>query len=146
MNLKDYTPSDIETLRNRAKYEDGLLNARTSIVLVFNGLLAAAANIASTGPGTVPAVFGVAGFAFLFNALWLPCALQHGSYMRFLSRIIKESDNKPVDEKVRIDHQRKRLYGPTGFMTVIMPIMLTIGWFLWILWIFLKVKYPQQMN
>ena len=41
---KDHSPKDIETLRTRAKYEDGLLDSRTSIVLVFNGLLAAAAS------------------------------------------------------------------------------------------------------
>jgi hypothetical protein len=139
VNQKEYSPGDIKTLRNRAKYEDGLLNARTSIVLVFNGLMAAAANIASTGPSTAPAVFGVAGFAFFFNALWLPCALQHGSYMRCLSRIIQDSENKPIDEKIRIDNQRKRWpYGPTVFMTFIMPILLTFGWILWLLWIIMS--------
>ena len=139
MDPKDYPPKDIETLRTRAKYEDKLLNSRTNIVLVFNGLLAAAANIASFGQGNIPAVFGIAGFALLFNVLWLPCALQHGSYMGLLSRIIRESDHKPVDEKVRFEHQKKRLYGPTGFMTIIMPILLAVGWALWIL---LKVKFP----
>jgi len=139
MNATDLQPNDIETLRTRAKYEDGLLNARTNIVLVFNGLLAAAANIASIRSGNVPAVLGTAVFALFFNILWLPCALQHGSYMGRLSRTIKKSDHAPIDEKMRFEHQSKRLYGPTGFMTVIMPIALIIGW---ILWIVLRVMYP----
>lgn len=143
MDPKEYPLKDIETLRTRAKYEDGLLNSRTNIVLVFNGLLAAAANIASFSPNNIPAVFGIAVFALLFNVLWLPCALQHGSYMGLLSRIIRDSNHTPVDEKLRFKHQKKRLYGPTGFMTVVMPILLAIGWALWII---LKVKFPQQAN
>jgi len=137
MNPKDYPSErdDIETLRTRAKYEDELLNSRTSIVLVFNGLLAAAANIALFDPG-----IAVGGFAFLFNVFWLPCAFQHGSYIGLLSRIIKKSDHAPIDERVRVKHQKWRPYGPTGFMTIIMPIFLTVGWALWIL---LKVKFPQ---
>ena len=141
MHPKDYPtePGDIGKLRDRAMYEDNLLNSRTNIVLVLNGLLAAAANIALSDSGGI----AVGGFALLFNVLWMPCAFQHGSYMRLLSKIVNTSQHAPVDEQVRKKHQRWRLYGPTGFMTLIMPILLAVAWALWIV---LKVKFPQQTN
>ena len=141
MDPKDYPTAsgDIEDLRCRAMYEDNLLNSRTNIVLVFNGLLAAAANIALSDSGGV----AVGAFALLFNVLWIPCAFQHGSYMRLLSRIVKASPHAPIDEQVRKKHQSWRPYGPTGFMTFIMPILLAVAWTLWIV---LKVKFLQQTN
>ena len=73
MNAKDYRPEDVQTLRRRAEYEDGLLNARTNIVLVFNGLMAAAANLGSQSKAAV----GLAFITLVINLFWLRCAHQH---------------------------------------------------------------------
>jgi hypothetical protein len=131
MKMEDtkYTKEEIEHLRSRYEYEDGLLNTRIEIVLVFNGLMARAAGLGYNNPSAI----ALATVTLVINLFWLPCSFQHDSYMARLTRIIKASDQKPLSEKLRFEHQKWKIYGPTFFMSTILPLLLTSGWVLWIL-------------
>jgi hypothetical protein len=124
MDPEEYSPEDIKTFRHRAKYEDGLLNARTNIVLVFNGLMAAAANLGFKSKAGVVLAF----VTLIINLFWLPCAHHHGKFMNHLGKIMVKSSHKPIDEKVRFDLLGKRFVTPTTFMCWILPWLLAMGW------------------
>jgi hypothetical protein len=124
-----YSENDINEICIKRSSEDQLLNARTSIVLVFNGLMAVAASLGSA-ESYISIFFGIVIIGF--NFLWIPCAIQHGKYMSALTKIIRNSIFKPKSTEIRIMLQERRLYGPTIFMCYILPIMLFLSWIIWI--------------
>ncbi len=133
--MSEYSAEDIKELRSRQEYEDGLLNERTNIVLVFNGLMAAAASLGLHDPAAI----AIAAVTLAIDVLWIPCSFQHGRYMKLLGGIIRDSPHMPLSEKLRYEHQNKRLIRPTVFMSKILPVLLTIGW---VVWIVVKIKNP----
>ena len=133
----EYSAEQIRELRSRHEYEDGLLNDRTNIVLVFNGLMAAAASLGIQSRAAI----ALAAVTLAINVLWIPCSFQHGSYMTLLSKTIRKSPHKPLSEKLRHEHQKRRIITPTLFMSKVLPVLLTIGW---LVWIALKITNTEQ--
>ncbi|HUS89308.1 MAG TPA: hypothetical protein VMW91_08090, partial [Desulfosporosinus sp.] len=76
MTDKELSKEDTIALRDRVKYEDQLFNARTTIVLALNGLMAVAASLSLPG-GTR---LSIALVIIVVNALWILCARETKLY------------------------------------------------------------------
>ena len=127
MTDKELSKEDTIALRDRVKYEDQLFNARTTIVLALNGLMAVAASLSLPG-GTR---LSIALVIIVVNALWILCARETKLYVKKITLRLKQSKHLSIDEKIRFEFQEgRRRIRPTNFMCIIVPSLLTGGWIL----------------
>jgi hypothetical protein len=125
MELEKLKPNDVRALLKRRQYEDQLLNSRTGIVLLLNGLTGVAANLSL--PSQARLVIAVAVIAIDF--FWLLCALDTQRYIKRLTDDIKKSGMAPLDEQIRLNlFQNRRRIGPTTFMSIVAPTLLLAVW------------------
>lgn len=134
MTDKELSKEDTIALRDRVKYEDQLFNARTTIVLALNGLMAVAASLSLPG-GTR---LSIALVIIVVNALWILCARETKLYVKKITLRLKQSKHLSIDEKIRFEFQEgRRRIRPTNFMCIIVPSLLTGGWILGLILSFL---------
>ena len=134
MTDKELSKEDTIALRDRVKYEDQLFNARTTIVLALNGLMAVAASLSLPG-GTR---LSIALVIIVVNALWILCARETKLYVKEITLRLKQSKYLSIDEKIRFEFQEgRRRIRPTNFMCIIVPFLLTVGWILGLILSFL---------
>jgi hypothetical protein len=114
-----------EQLRHRIEQEDELLNARTNIFLVMNGLAAVAVGIDSRSGGRLL----VCIITCFINILWLLCALQSRQVLKYVTKdMLRCFPNHPVERIVQDalgDHHWMR---PTTILAIYIPGLVTIGW------------------
>ncbi len=118
-----------DRLRDRLDHEGRLLNNRTSMFLVANGLGAVA-----IGLGGVPGA-AVIGVLVVANGLWLLCGLQTRSAIRSLTRLHfaeKKTGqiSDPADDAIRegLRWVPKNCH-TTDILGLWMPLLVTAGWF-----------------
>ena len=134
MTDKELSKEDTIALRDRVKYEDQLFNARTTIVLALNGLMAVAASLSLPG-GTR---LSIALVIIVVNALWILCARETKLYVKEITLRLVQSKHLSIDEKIRFEFQEdRRSIKPTNFMCIIVPSLLTGGWILGLILSFL---------
>ena len=134
MTDKELSKEDTIALRDRVKYEDQLFNARTTIVLALNGLMAVAASLSLPG-GTR---LSIALVIIVVNALWILCAHETKLYVKKITLRLQQSKHLSIDEKIRFEFQKRRhRIKPTTFMCIIVPSLLTGGWILGLILSFL---------
>lgn len=86
---------------HRLKYEDQLLNSRTSIVLMLNGLGAVAAGLGLPIGGCL----SIATVIMLIDILWIICARDALYFIGKLTKKLAESKFIPADETFRLKVQ-----------------------------------------
>lgn len=134
MTDKELSKEDTIALRDRVKYEDQLFNARTTIVLALNGLMAVAASLSLPSGARL----SIALVIIVVNALWILCALETKLYVKEITLRLEQSKHLSIDEKIRFEFQKgRRRIRPTNFMCIIVPSLLTGGWILGLILSFL---------
>ncbi len=125
MTAEPNTPDEPSCYRHRIEYETNILNSRTNIVLVLNGLAAVAANLDSA-PQHVIVVIAVV--IILVNVLWIVCARESRHYLKKLTIAWWDAGPTP-DEKIRnkLTARSWRL-SPTRFISFVVPVLLLMGW------------------
>lgn len=127
---KKYTAEEVTVLRDRVKYEDQLLNSRTSIVLTLNGLMAVAASFSL--PDNTKII--IACIIIIVDVFWIVCSLDAKHYASNLTALIMQSEHIPIDEAIRAELQKHRFrIGSTSFISVVIPALLLVGWALGLL-------------
>jgi len=130
---REYSKEKIDLLRERVKYEDGVLNNRTSLILTFNALMAIAASISTLSHA---AQVGLAAILLIVDILWLTCSLEAWLAIREWTKPIRESSHKPIDEEIRfhlfnrfpkIWHRPLRI-GPSFLFGLLLPLLLIVFW------------------
>ena len=108
---------------DRIRYEDEILNDRTNIVLVVNGLAAVAVSM----QGSPRAI--IAGVALLINMLWIPSAAVHGRYQQALKARLFEL-RVPADWALwrRTVAEPSKGSGATSLVSKGLPWLLTASW------------------
>jgi len=111
--------------RARIEHEDGLLNDRTNIYLVVNGILAAAA--ALTHANRIAVIIGIV--SILANLLWLSTGIQTASVIRSLTANYIEKADDPVDKIVRESIKCwPGMFRCTYILGIYMPALVLFGW------------------
>lgn len=127
MSNSNLNENDAATVRERVKYEDQLFNARSTIILTLNGLMAVAASLQLPDGARL----AVAIVIIVINILWINVALDAKQYIQELTLRLKASDHKPIDEDIRFALQEgKKRISPTNFMCIVVPSLLLAGWIL----------------
>ena len=125
-NMK-LTQEDLRIIRERMKYEDGLLNSRTDLVLTVNGLVAIAAVVDHTTNLWIFALIIV-----VIDFFWLWCSTEAWCFIHKLGSILKEkqyADSIPIDVRLHNKFTEHLLrIGATATLGFIMPLLLILGW------------------
>ena len=121
-----FTASEVERIRERVKYEDGLLIGRTNVIITFNALAAVAVGLGVSG--TSKAV--IAGTVLLINFLWIWRARDAASYIALLSRRLRSAgDAIPIDEQMRLElFSRRPRIVTVDFFAFVIPWLLFLAW------------------
>jgi hypothetical protein len=128
--MPTYDPSDEEPVRcrSRREYEDGLLNSRSNLFLVVNGLGAVAFRM----PSGTNAQLVISFATFAINLLWITCAVQSWWVIRAMTiEYCRLAKGDRIDQLVRDTlGDRWRLWlRPTNVMAIYLPALVEIGWF-----------------
>ena len=119
------SPEEIGHYRRRVEYEDGLLNARTNLVLTLNGLGAVAVALALPPMARLL----IAALMIIIDVCWITCAIDTWRFIRELTLAVKGVDAKPPDEELRYKMQQSRFrISPTKFVSIIMPLLILFAW------------------
>lgn len=87
-----------QRFRSRWEYEDQLLNARTNIFLVLNGLGAVAVGLTSKIQGQIT----ITCVVIVANLLWIICSIQSLRVIVALAKqYLNSGVNDPVEELVQ---------------------------------------------
>ena len=121
----------LKRFRERIAYEDGLLNTRTSLFLVVNGLVAVAVRIDSNISSTVM----IMSVAIIINSLWLVTAHKSlsvikGLTVNYLDRALKDEEFEE-DEVEKIVQESLHLplwLRPTNILCHYIPFSVFLGW------------------
>lgn len=118
----------LKRFRERIAYEDSLLNTRTSLFLVVNGLVAVAVRIDATISSTVM----VMAVAILINSLWLVTAHKSLSVIKKLTvNYLNRLKDGPDDEIEKIVQEALHLplwLRPTNILCHYIPFSVFLGW------------------
>jgi len=110
--------SDAAYFRSRLDRENDLLNSRTNVVLVLNGLAAVTVGL-DQAPRTLITVMII-----LLNLLWVLCAQDA---KRYIQRLLEQVKNDP-DEALRQRVLGTRRLGTTNLIGFFVPVILLMGW------------------
>ena len=117
-----------DQLRARIEKEDQLLNARTGIFLVTNGLtsVAAAIGIEQKPIGKIL----VATAIVTLDVLWLLCSLQSRKVLRALAIEIlpPKCPEHPVEKVVQEALGNNHFIRPTTIIAVLLPLLAIAAW------------------
>jgi hypothetical protein len=127
MKVEELSREDVLIFCKRVQYEDNLLNSRTSVVIILNGLMAIAVGAAPYLP--VEARIAGAILMLTINVFWIPSALRARRYIKVLIKLIRESPHMPIEEEVRFKVLKMRRWNcPINFMCLWVPVFFTAGW------------------
>ena len=87
---------ELEAIRDAMRYEDGLLNNRTALILTFNGLMAIAT--AFSGDKGITLAKWLALIVFLLDVLWLLCALEAWCVIREFRKTLEKMRESHTDQ------------------------------------------------
>jgi len=137
MNNHQNKSDEVKDIRNRMKYEDGLLNTRTTLVLTFNGLMAIAAGVAESF------LFWIVIVILIFDVFWFICSIEAYLFIKRLENILEMTPREqlPREEQEHIDFVNNFIltrmeirFGPTVVIGIVMPLLLLLGWIGGIIW------------
>ena len=112
MNENVAKADESKVIRRRIEYEDTLLNSRTNIVLVLNGL-AAVAITQARGPKLL-----IVFIITIINMLWIVCAREAQKVIFNLSTELNKL-GLPPDEKIRKQTTERKIITPLLAITKI---------------------------
>jgi hypothetical protein len=128
--LRDFPfgqPVEAGLLRERITREDGLLNSRTSIFLVLNGLAAVAAT--NLGKNTNHYCWLASALAVVVNLLWFYCSRQSLRVLAAVTRCyLKVASNEPVEKLVQQVLGSHHLWRPSAILGVCLPGLAVVSW------------------
>jgi len=114
-----------DQLRHRIEREDELLNARTGIFLVVNGLTAVAVGIDQRFASRLL----VAIVSALINVLWLVCSLKSRQVLKALTvHLLKRFPEHPVERIVQTALGSSHCIRPTTILSIYLPGLVALGW------------------
>ena len=114
-----------DQIRHRIEQEDELLNARTNIYLVMNGLAAVAVGI---DPRFASRLL-VCVVTCLVNILWFLCALKSRQVLKNVTRhLLSRFPDHPVEKIVQEALGDCHWIRPTTILAIYIPGLVTIGW------------------
>jgi hypothetical protein len=117
--------TDWERCRARIEHEDNLLNNRTNLFLVVNGLGAVAVGLTTDKSSDIVMVLVI----LLANVFWIIGASQTASVLKALTTEYIKGANDPIDEVVRKSMRRwPRWMRNTSILGRYIPYVVTIGW------------------
>jgi len=113
--------------RSRVEYEDQLLNSRSSIFLVVNGLGAVAVGLAPA----VAAKLAITIVVVLINLLWVICVYQSFRFIRALSMRYRDLVPEDPIETLREETLGPRYWiRPTNILGIYIPVLVLVSWLL----------------
>jgi len=125
MNTKKNKITDWERCRARIEHEDNLLNSRTNLFLVVNGLGAVAVGLTSDRSSDIVMVVVI----LIANIFWIIGSSQTVSVLKTLTTEYINGANDPIDSAVRDSmHPWPRWIRNTSILGRYIPIVVTIGW------------------
>ena len=125
MNDKKIKITDWDCYRARIEHEDNLLNNRTNLFLVVNGLGAVAVGLTTDKSSDIVMVVVI----LLANVFWIIGASQTTSVLKALTTEYINGANDPIDEVVRRSMGRwPRWMRNTSILGRYIPYVVTIGW------------------
>ena len=111
--------------RARIEHEDNLLNQRTNIFLVANGLGAVAANLSSESNPNIIVVI----VALIANFFWIWCGVQTLSAIYSLTSWYMKNAHDEIDKRVRKSlHWSPRRMRSSFILGLYLPIVVTFAW------------------
>ena len=117
--------TDWDRCRARIEHEDNLLNNRTNLFLVVNGLGAVAVGLTTDKSSDIVMVVVI----LLANIFWIIGASQTTSVLKALTTEYINGANDPIDEVVRRSMGRwPRWMRNTSILGRYIPYVVTIGW------------------
>ncbi len=129
--MPTHNPSDEEPVRCRARreYEDGLLNSRSNLFLVLNGLGAVALGLTSDHHSAqVAFCLAIIGM----NTLWMVCGIQSWLVIRALTlKYFELVPDDSIDDLVYATLGKKKWQvwiRPTNIMALFLPVLLQMAW------------------
>lgn len=125
MDIKETTITDWKRCRARIEHEDSLLNNRTNLFLVVNGLGAVAVGLTSDNPSDIVMVVVI----ILANILWIIGSSQTTAVLKALTTEYINWANDPIDDIVRKSMKPwPRWMRNTSILGRYIPIIVTLGW------------------
>ena len=117
---------EAELLRERINREDGLLNSRTSIFLLLNGLAAVAVADLATATNCCWLASLV---AVVVNLLWFYCSRQCLKVLAAVTRCyLKVAKDDPVEELVQKVLGSHHFWRPNTILGVYLPGLAVVSW------------------
>ena len=124
---EDKSKPNIDYYLNRREKEDGLLNTRTSLILITNSIAAVAVGITDS----VIIVTIITISTVCIDALWVKCSFEASRFIGLLTYEIKREKIPLPDEDLwRDEIKGKRFipWGPTTIIGKIIPVILLLAW------------------
>lgn len=114
-----------DQLRHRIEREDDLLNARTNIFLVLNGLTAVAVGIDSCM--TIRLIISIV--SWLANVLWLMSSIRSLQALKTLNHeIVTKIPDHPIEKIVQDAVGKNLWFRPSPILGLYLPILVTVAW------------------
>lgn len=113
-------------LKERIQYEDNLVNQRTNIFLVLNGLGAVAVGIGSTADGK----YLITLLGVILNGLWIILSFQ---CLVIIFRLTKTLIDLGIDDDiperiVQMTLGRSLVFRPDAILNIYIPLIITGAW------------------
>ena len=123
--IKEQKITDWKRCRARIEHEDDLLNSRTNLFLVVNGLGAVAVDLTSDKPSDIVMVVVI----LLANLFWIIGSSQSVSVIRALTDEYIDGADDPIDRVVRKSMRSwPKWMKNTSILGIYIPFIVTIGW------------------
>ncbi len=114
-----------DQLRHRIEREDDLLNARTNIFLVLNGLAAVAVGIDTGMSGRLI----ISIVSCLANILWLMCSIRSLQALKILAEeLAKQRPDHPIEKIVQKALGKNRWLRPSPMLSLYLPFLVIGAW------------------
>jgi hypothetical protein len=116
--------SQIQEYNERRQTEDGLLNARSNMIIAANGLAAVA-----IGQNIPLACKGIVGAAILMtNVLWLIRAIEARQFIRALVEKVASLPSEILRNEVVVSKRRFKIISSSCVFAICVPILLLMAW------------------
>lgn len=114
-----------DQLRHRIEREDDLLNARTNIFLVLNGLAAVAVGIDTGMSGRLI----ISIVSCLANILWLMCSIRSLQALKvFAEELAKQRPDHPIEKIVQKTLGKNHWLRPSPMLSLYLPFLVIGAW------------------